>query len=330
MKPLLEINELSTSFFSDNDEIKAVDQVSLTINEGEIVGIVGESGSGKSVTSLSIMSLLQDTPGKVVGGSIRFMDRDLLHLSAKEKRNIRGNEMAMIFQEPMTSLNPVLKIGKQLEEPIKKHLNYNKKQARTHAISMLEKVGIPRASEIVDDYPHQLSGGMRQRVMIAMAMSCSPRLLIADEPTTALDVTIQAQILELMKKVQQEESTSILLITHDLGVVAEMCDRVAVMYAGRIVEQGTVYDIFENPKHPYTKGLLASIPRLGSEVDRLSSIEGNVPAPNEWPKGCKFATRCPYAFEKCWQQEPPMFAFDNDQRSRCWLNDGEKGDVASE
>lgn len=330
MKPLLEINELSTSFFSDNDEIKAVDQVSLTINEGEIVGIVGESGSGKSVTSLSIMSLLQDTPGKVVGGSIRFMDRDLLHLSAKEKRNIRGNEMAMIFQEPMTSLNPVLKIGKQLEEPIKKHLNYNKKQARTHAISMLEKVGIPRASEIVDEYPHQLSGGMRQRVMIAMAMSCSPRLLIADEPTTALDVTIQAQILELMKKVQQEESTSILLITHDLGVVAEMCDRVAVMYAGRIVEQGTVYDIFENPKHPYTKGLLASIPRLGSEVDRLSSIEGNVPAPNEWPKGCKFATRCPYAFEKCWQQEPPMLAFDNDQRSRCWLNDGEKGDVASE
>lgn len=323
MKPILNVNQLRTSFFVNGKEIPAVDGVDFTINEGEILGIVGESGSGKSVTSLSIMKLLKDTPGKVVGGSIHFDGRDLLALSEKEVRELRGNEIAMIFQEPMTSLNPVLTIGNQLREAIKKHLNYSRKKADQHAVSMLTQVGISRADEILQQYPHQLSGGMRQRVMIAMAMSCSPKLLIADEPTTALDVTIQAQILDVMKDMQEKHGTSILLITHDLGVIAETCDRLAVMYAGRIVEQGSVYDLFDDPKHPYTKGLLESIPRIGRRQERLHSIQGNVPMAEDWPAGCKFASRCPFVFDKCLKKEPPLLNVGEGRTSRCWLNENE-------
>ncbi|CAN2255417.1 ABC transporter ATP-binding protein [Bacillus vallismortis] len=323
MKPILNVNQLRTSFFVNGKEIPAVDGVDFTINESEILGIVGESGSGKSVTSLSIMKLLKDTPGKIVGGSIHFDGRDLLALSEKEIRELRGNEIAMIFQEPMTSLNPVLTIGNQLREAIKKHLNYSRKKADQHAVSMLTQVGISRADEILQQYPHQLSGGMRQRVMIAMAMSCSPKLLIADEPTTALDVTIQAQILDVMKDMQEKHGTSILLITHDLGVIAETCDRVAVMYAGRIVEQGSVYDLFDDPKHPYTKGLLESIPRIGKRQERLHSIQGNVPMAEDWPSGCKFASRCPFVFDKCLKKEPPLLNVGEGRTSRCWLNENE-------
>lgn len=320
---LLEITDLQTHFFSDSGVVKAVDGVTIHVNKGETVGVVGESGCGKSVTSLSTMRLLKDTPGKVVGGKITFKGQNLLDLSEQEMRKIRGNQMAMIFQEPMTSLNPVYKIGKQLEEAIQLHLKYDQKQAKNHAIQMLKMVGIPRAEEIVNDYPHQLSGGMRQRVMIAMAMSCRPQLLIADEPTTALDVTIQAQILDLMRKLRDESQTSILLITHDLGVVAEMCDRVVVMYAGRVVEETDVYSIFENPKHPYTKGLLGSIPKLGEKVDRLDSIEGNVPTPDHMPKGCKFAPRCAVAIEACLESEPELREVSNGHTCRCWLYEKE-------
>ncbi|EKN71659.1 oligopeptide/dipeptide ABC transporter ATPase subunit [Neobacillus bataviensis LMG 21833] len=318
-KALLEIKELRTHFFSDQRVVKAVDGVTIKVGEGEVVGIVGESGCGKSVTSLSIMRILKDTPGKIVGGEIEFEGRDLIKLSEKEMRAIRGNEIAMIFQEPMTSLNPVYTIGKQLVEVIQLHLKKNQQEAKGHAIHMLELVGIPRAQEIMNEYPHQLSGGMRQRVMIAMAMSCQPKLLIADEPTTALDVTIQAQILDLMREIRKENNSSILLITHDLGVVAEMCDRVVIMYAGKVVEESDVYTIFENPKHPYTKGLLDSIPKLGVKNVRLASISGNVPAPDEMPKGCKFAPRCPNAMKECWEREPELKALDENHTARCWL-----------
>ncbi|MCM3053812.1 MULTISPECIES: ABC transporter ATP-binding protein [Bacillaceae] len=317
---ILEIQNLQTSFFSDGKEIKAVDGVSFTIHKGETVGVVGESGSGKSVTSLSVMRLLHDTPGKIVGGSICFNGKNLLELPEKEMRKIRGNEIAMIFQEPMTSLNPVYKIGKQLEEAIRLHLGYDKKQARAHAVQMLKLVGLPRAEELVNEYPFQLSGGMRQRVMIAMAMSCKPKLLIADEPTTALDVTIQAQILDLMRKLGQASDTSIMLITHDLGVVAEMCDRVVVMYAGKVVEETDVHTLFSEPKHPYTQGLLKSIPKLGEKVGKLDSIPGNVPTPDELPQGCKFATRCKFATEQCWKKEPQLDKISKDHKARCWLH----------
>ena len=317
---ILEIQNLQTSFFSDGKEIKAVDGVSFTIHKGETVGVVGESGSGKSVTSLSVMRLLHDTPGKIVGGSICFNGKNLLELPEKDMRKIRGNEIAMIFQEPMTSLNPVYKIGKQLEEAIRLHLGYDKKQARAHAVQMLKLVGLPRAEELVNEYPFQLSGGMRQRVMIAMAMSCKPKLLIADEPTTALDVTIQAQILDLMRKLGQASDTSIMLITHDLGVVAEMCDRVVVMYAGKVVEEADVHTLFSEPKHPYTQGLLKSIPKLGEKVGKLDSIPGNVPTPDELPQGCKFATRCKFATEQCWKKEPQLDKISKDHKARCWLH----------
>jgi len=317
---ILDIQNLQTSFFSDGKEIKAVDGVSFTIHKGETVGVVGESGSGKSVTSLSVMRLLQDTPGKIVGGSIYFNGKNLLEIPEREMRKIRGNEIAMIFQEPMTSLNPVYKIGKQLEEAIRLHLGYDKKQARAHAVQMLKLVGLPRAEELVNEYPFQLSGGMRQRVMIAMAMSCKPKLLIADEPTTALDVTIQAQILDLMRKLGQASDTSIMLITHDLGVVAEMCDRVVVMYAGKVVEETDVHTLFSEPKHPYTQGLLKSIPKLGEKVGKLDSIPGNVPTPDELPQGCKFATRCKFATEQCWKKEPQLDKISKDHKARCWLH----------
>lgn len=322
-KELLKINDLQTHFFSDKGVVKAVDGVTITVNKGETVGIVGESGCGKSVTSLSIMRLLKDTPGKIVGGSIQFEGKDLIQLPEKSMRSIRGNEIAMIFQEPMTSLNPVYKIGRQLVESIRLHMKKDANEAKEHAIKMLELVGIPRAREIMKEYPHQLSGGMRQRVMIAMAMSCNPKLLIADEPTTALDVTIQAQILDLMRELREESDSSILLITHDLGVVAEMCDRVVIMYAGKVVEESDVNTIFEDPKHPYTKGLLESIPKLGVKIDRLQSIKGNVPAPEQMPKGCKFAPRCPFVMDKCWEREPQLQSVNANHTTRCWLHQKE-------
>lgn len=318
---LLEVKGLKTEFKRDGSSVLAVAGVDFHINKGEVLGLVGESGCGKSVTSLSIMRLLKDTPGRIAGGSVLFEGKDLVQLPEKDMRRYRGNELAMIFQEPMTSLNPVLRIGKQLEESIMLHLGYGRKKAREHAIESLKLVGIPRADEVVDDYPHQLSGGMRQRVMIAMAMACNPKLLIADEPTTALDVTIQAQILELMNRLKKEQNMGMLLITHDLGVVAEMCDRVVVMYAGRVVEEASVTELFENPQHPYTKGLIASVPKLRQKVHRLESIPGNVPDLRNMPPGCKFAPRCPYVMERCLSQEPQLLPVANeaDRKSRCWL-----------
>ena len=319
-KQLLEVNDLKTYFKSDGQVIPAVDGVSFSVKQGETLGIVGESGSGKSVSSLTIMQLLTHTSAEVVGGSIYFEGKDLLAAPERDMRKIRGNDIAMIFQEPMTSLNPVHKIGKQIREVIELHLKLSKNEAKKRTIEMLKLVGIPRAEEIYNDYPHQLSGGMRQRVMIAMAMSCEPKLLIADEPTTALDVTIQAQILEIMRDLKEKKGTSILLITHDLGVVAEMCDRVVVMYAGKVIEEGTVADIFENPQHPYTIGLLQSTPKLGEKRKRLGSIPGTVPSPTNLPMGCKFAPRCSKAMDICQQKEPKLRLTSNESKTRCWLH----------
>lgn len=290
-KNILEIKNMHTYFFTDNGVVKSVDGVDIELKEGSTLGIVGESGSGKSVTALSVMGLLMGTTGKVVEGQILLDGRDITNLSAEERRKIRGNQISMIFQEPMTSLNPVMKIGDQLVEAIKMHQNKTKQEAREMAVEMLKKTGLPRVERIVNEYPFQLSGGQRQRVMIAMALVCNPKILIADEPTTALDVTIQAQIIDLMNHLKQEIGTSIMFITHDLGVVAETCDEVVVMYCGRVVEKGNVYDIFGQTAHPYTQGLLRSIPKLGEHVEELDSIPGNVPNPKYMPKGCKFAPR---------------------------------------
>lgn len=320
---ILKVNNLQTHFISDAGVVKAVDGVSFQVAKGETLGIVGESGSGKSVTSLSIMGLLKDTSGKIAGGEILYNGENLVEISESHMRKIRGNDIAMIFQEPMTSLNPVYKIGRQIEEAIILHMKYSKRQARERAIEMLTAVGISRAEKIVHEYPHQLSGGMRQRVMIAMAMACNPKVLIADEPTTALDVTIQAQILDLMRDLSKKSDTSILLITHDLGVVAEMCDRVVVMYAGRAVEESDVHTLFKNPKHPYTKGLLESIPKIGVREKRLQSIPGNVPIPSNMPEGCKFAPRCKFAMDICWEKEPEFKEISVNHFSRCWLHEEE-------
>ncbi|WP_174614726.1 ABC transporter ATP-binding protein [Virgibacillus ihumii] len=316
---ILEVSGLKTHFLGDKGKVAAVDGVDFHVRKGETLGIVGESGSGKSVTSLSIMQLLRDTSGRVMEGSVRFDGKELLDFSERQMRKVRGNDMAMIFQEPMTSLNPVKKIGEQIQEAVLLHLKFNKKKAREHTINMLELVGIPRANEVIYEYPHQLSGGMRQRVMIAMAMSCTPKFLIADEPTTALDVTIQAQILELMNELQKEEKTSILLITHDLGVVAEMCSRVVVMYAGKVVEEADVYELFANPKHPYTKGLIQSVPKLRQGTKRLNSIPGNVPDPGNMPKGCKFAPRCAHVMDICNSKDPELKLLKDDHSCRCLL-----------
>lgn len=317
---LLQVKDLRTEFFSSKkSSVTAVDSVSFEINKGEILGLVGESGCGKSVTSLSIMQLLKDTPGKVTKGEIIFEGKNLLNATKKEMLEIRGGSMSMIFQEPMSSLNPSMRIDKQMVEGICLHTKLNKAQAREKAAKILSQVGIPDPQRVLKNYPHQLSGGMSQRVMIAMAMSCEPKLLIADEPTTALDVTIQAQILELMKKIQKEKDMSILLITHDLGVVAEMCSRVIVMYAGKIVEEAPVEVLFQNPTHPYTQGLIASVPKLGSGVKVLPSIPGSVPDLSAMPKGCRFAPRCKYATDKCRQQEPELAAVNKHQKCRCWL-----------
>ena len=317
---LLKVDSLRTEFFSSKkSSVTAVDKVSFEIYKGEILGLVGESGCGKSVTSLSIMQLLKDTPGKVTNGQVLLDGKDLLQMSTGEIRAIRGGRMSMIFQEPMSALNPSMRIDRQMMETIMLHTDKTKEQARTHAADMLKKVGIPDPPRVLKNYPHQLSGGMSQRVMIAMALSCDPELLIADEPTTALDVTIQAQILDLMKKLQQEAQSSILLITHDLGVVAEMCSRVIVMYAGKIVEEAPVSELFNHPTHPYTQGLIASVPKLGSGVKVLPSIPGSVPDLASMPKGCRFAPRCKYATAKCHEMEPELVTVGENQRCRCWL-----------
>lgn len=317
---LIEVDNLKTIFSTEDGEFTAVNGVSFNLKPRETLGIVGESGSGKSVTSLSIMGLIPTPPGKIQG-SIKYKGQEIANLSEAKMRSLRGNEIAMIFQEPMTSLNPVFTIGNQMVEAIKLHMPLSKKEAKALAIEKLRLVGIPRAEEIMSEYPHQLSGGMRQRVMIAMAMSCNPAVLIADEPTTALDVTIQAQILELMKKLKTDHETSILLITHDLGVVAEMCERVIVMYAGKVVEEGDVHTIFHKPTHPYTKGLIKSTPRIQGGVKRLYSIPGNVPSIKEMPNGCSFAPRCESAMEICFDKVPELIAIDTGHKSRCWLND---------
>jgi len=321
---VLELKNLKTQFITKDKTVTAVDGVSYHIEKGEILGLVGESGCGKSVTALSIMQLLRDTPGKIVAGEVSFNGKNLVGLRDSEMAKIRGKAISMIFQEPLSSLNPTMKIGAQIVELILKHEKMSKIEAKKLALSMLEKVGIPRAAEVMNEYPHQLSGGMNQRVGIAMGMSLNPSLLIADEPTTALDVTIQAQILELMHHINEEFKMSILLITHDLGVVAEMCSRVVVMYAGKIVEEASVFDLFADPNHPYTKGLLASTPVMGQRAKRLNSIRGNVPALDNMPQGCAFAPRCDNCFEKCEKEMPPIFLIngsDGIRKSRCWLSE---------
>lgn len=315
---LIEVKELKTQFNGKNGTVTAVDGVSFSVDRGRTLGIVGESGCGKSVTSMSILRLIPAISGKVAGGEILFEGQDLLKKTAKEMRQIRGNEIAMIFQDSMTGLNPVMTIGKQLVETITAHNKIDKKEAWERAEEMLKKVGIPSPAQRLKEFPHQLSGGMRQRVMIAMALSCNAKLLIADEPTTALDVTIQAQILELMNELKKKENTAIMLITHDMGVVAEMADDVMVMYAGKEVEYADAKSIFKNPLHPYTQGLLASIPRLDQEDDReLFTIKGAVPDLDDMPKGCRFCTRCLEATERCWNEAPGLYQVDG-HKVRCF------------
>jgi len=322
-RPLLELDDLRTYFDTRDGVVKAVDGLSLAVRPGEILGIVGESGCGKSITSLSVMQLVPSPPARYASGEIRYDGRDLLKASEADMRKIRGNDISMIFQDPMSSLNPVLSIGDQLTEAIMLHQGLGKRAALDHAQEMLELVHIPEPRRRLDEYPHQLSGGMRQRVMIAMALSCNPSVLIADEPTTALDVTIQAQILALMEEIRDKLKTAIILITHDLGVVAEMCDRVLVMYAGRKVEEADVVDIFESPQHPYTRGLMRSVPRItGDEAPekgaRLSEIPGIVPALTALPPGCTFAARCTFATDKCRAEYPPLDTKKPDHLAACW------------
>ena len=314
---LLEIRDLRTYFYSDEGVAKAVDGVTYHIRRGETLGVVGESGCGKSVTAMSILQLIPQPPGRIEGGEIIFRGRNLLDLGEAEMRKIRGDQISIIFQEPMTSLNPVFRVGDQIGEALVLHQGMTKRQAHARAIEMLERVGIPDPHLRVDDYPHQMSGGMKQRVMIAMALACSPSLLIADEPSTALDVTIQAQILDLLRELQQETGMAILLITHDLGVIAEMADHVAVMYAGKVVEHAPVEELFLNPKHPYTTGLFRSLPRLGSEQETLDVIPGNVPNPLEFPEGCKFWPRCAHANDGCRETEPELRDVGADHTAAC-------------
>ena len=321
-RKLLSVRNLKTSFFTHVGEVKAVRGISFDVNEGEVLGIVGESGSGKSVTSLSIMGLLQ-YPGRVVDGEILLNGEDILTYGKNQMRKVRGKEIAMIFQDPMTSLNPVYTIGNQIMEMILEHEKMSRREARARAIEMLKLVGIPAAEKRIDSYPHEFSGGMRQRVMIALALSCNPKLLIADEPTTALDVTIQAQILNLIKKLNKQFGMTTMLITHDLGVVATVCDKVAVMYGGLIMEYGTVDEIFYHPRHPYTMGLLGSIPHVdGGEKRRLIPIDGTPPDLINPPKGCPFSTRCKYCMNVCTREQPPYFAEDK-HRTMCWMLDAD-------
>jgi oligopeptide/dipeptide ABC transporter ATP-binding protein len=319
---LLRIENLKTYFFTHLGVARAVDELDLSLKQEQILGIVGESGCGKSVTALSILRLIKDPPGKIMAGEVSFEGKDLLQISSSEMRNIRGNQISMIFQEPMTSLNPLFKVGDQISESFKLHQGLSKRVALDKSIEILEMVGIPAAEKRVRDYPHQLSGGMRQRVMIAMALSCEPKILIADEPTTALDVTIQAQILDLMLKLKEETGTSILLITHDLGVIAEMAQFVVVMYAGKVMEYADVSELFNNPLHPYTTGLMKSIPRADLVEQRgkpLDPIPGVVPSLTTLPKGCKFHDRCRHTTKRCLLHEPPIIEVTPGQRCRCWL-----------
>jgi peptide/nickel transport system ATP-binding protein len=322
-KTLVEFKDVHTYFYTEAGTVKAVNGVSYKIKEGETVCVVGESGCGKSVTALSLMRLIAAPQGEIVKGNISFDGKDITSLSEEEMMSIRGNDISMIFQEPMTSLNPVFTVGNQIMESIMLHQKLDKKQARDKAIEMVKLVGIPRAEAIVDSYPHELSGGMRQRIMIAMALSCNPKLLIADEPTTALDVTIQAQILDLMRDIKQKTQTSIMLITHDLGVVAEMADYVVVMYAGKVIEEGPVNDIFKNPLHPYTRGLLKSKPVINQETDRLYSIPGQVPNPIGMKDSCYFHERCEHCMEICKTQIPTIKYYDEQHKISCFLYDGE-------
>ncbi len=323
-RTLIEVRDLKTYFYTEDGVVRAVDGVSFQIDRQKTLGVVGESGCGKSQTALSIMGLIPSPPGKIVGGQILYyrdsqpIDLTRLDPKGKEYRSIRGNEIAMIFQEPMTSLNPVYTIGDQIMEAIMLHQKKSKREARELAIEMLRKVGIPLPEQRVDEYPHQLSGGMRQRAMIAMALSCNPHLLIADEPTTALDVTIQAQILELIKELQEQYHMSLMMITHNLGVIAETADDVIVMYMGKVVEQAPVRELFHNPRHPYTQGLMESIPALTKKKERLKPIKGTVPDPYNVPKGCPFQTRCPYVMDVC-REMPPLDEVAPDHKVACWL-----------
>ena len=315
--PLLEVRDLSIHFFTEEGVVRAVENVSLEIYPSEILGLVGESGCGKSVTGLSLLRLIPIPPGQIVNGDIFFDGRSLLNLDEKEIQRVRGNDISMIFQEPMTSLNPVFTIGDQIMEAIILHQELDKTAARKRAIEMLDRVKIPSPDKMINSYPHQLSGGMRQRAMIAMALSCQPKLLIADEPTTALDVTIQAQVLQLLEEIQREMGMSVLLITHDLGVVAEIADRVAVMYAGRVLEYGPIKAIFGKMRNPYTRGLMHSIPQLTEKKTRLNAISGQVPDPMNLPAGCKFHPRCDLMIVDCKHEEPPLFQVNGDHFSRC-------------
>ena len=318
MEKLLEVRGLRTHFHTDRGLFRAVDGIDFSVGRGRTVGLVGESGCGKSVTSLSVMGLVASPPGQVEADAILFEGRNILGLPADERRRLRGGKMSMIFQEPMTSLNPVHTIGQQIVEAILAHTTLSPQAAKARAVEMLELVRIPSAKQRVDDYPHLLSGGMRQRVMIAMALSCEPALLIADEPTTALDVTIQAQILDLLQDLQRRLGMAMLIITHDLGVIAEIADEVVVMYAGKIVESAPVDALFDDPQHPYTIGLLGSIPRIEVDRERLSTIEGSVPSPNNQPRGCRFAPRCPFADPRCHLEPPPLRDLGPEHRVACW------------
>ncbi len=317
-KPLLELNNLSTSFFTDKGEIRAVEDVSFSIQPGQTLALVGESGCGKSVTAFSIMRLV-DQPGRIVGGKILFKGQNLLDLPEHGMRKIRGKSIGMIFQEPMTSLNPVFTIGNQIGEALQVHTDLSANEIRKEVILLLEKVRIPSPEQRIDQYPHEMSGGMKQRVMIAMALACKPDLLIADEPTTALDVTIQAQILDLLKNLQEEMGMAILLITHNLGVVAQFSRDVIVMYASKIAERASVEQLFKNPSHPYTKALLNSLPRPGERGKRLESIKGTVPSPLQYPKGCHFSTRCLDVLSQCAEQSPPLVQIGPGHETSCWL-----------
>ncbi|KAB2332241.1 ABC transporter ATP-binding protein [Cytobacillus depressus] len=321
---ILRIKNLKIQFRRGKEKVQPIRGVNFSLKKGETLGVVGESGSGKSVTALSVMGLLPEGSSEIIDGDIIFNGKQLTTFSERQFQKLRGNEISMIFQEPMTSLNPVFTIGEQLSEPLIQHKKMTKNEITESIINVLKQVGIPRAEQIINEYPHQLSGGMRQRIMISMALLCQPKLMIADEPTTALDVTIQAQILELMKDIKTKNDMSLLLITHDLGVVAEMCDRVVVMYAGEVVEMAEVNELFDNPRHPYTQGLIKSLPSKNTRKNRLYSIKGQVPKPNEIPKGCAFANRCPHAFTPCHVESPPVFQI-GEHLSKCWLNDTYEG-----
>ncbi|KYP80903.1 ABC transporter ATP-binding protein [Ferroacidibacillus organovorans] len=317
--PLLEVRNLKTHFISRTSRVRAVDGVDFSVERGKVLGIVGESGSGKSMTSLSIMRLVPGPQGQIVDGEILLDGKNLLKLTEREMTNIRGNQIGMIFQEPMTALNPVLKIGEQIGEVLTRHRGMNKAEAKKHAVELLKNVGFPRAEQIVNEYPHQLSGGMRQRAMIAMAMACQPTLLIADEPTTALDVTIQAQVLDLMRELKNRTGTAIILITHDLGVIAEMADDMVVMYGGQVVESGSADSVFEEPLHPYTRALLESIPVIDEERERLTAIPGTVPSAANFPEGCRFADRCSLVESSCREKMPELRELRKGHSVRCTL-----------